>query len=88
MKCSECRFWGDGEDGEDGDRIYGTRRCTKAIMLWDAGTWSLAGEREDREYILKPEHESQMMFTQDGSDYRADLFTKPEFFCAHFKAMQ
>lgn len=26
------------------------------------------------------------MYTQDGSSYRADLYTKCDFFCAHFEA--
>jgi hypothetical protein len=36
---------------------------------------------------LLPEYEGTKMFVQDGSDYRAVLYTVADFSCAHFEVM-
>lgn len=83
MKCAGCKYW--GEDNDEYRALYGTKRCGKAIQMWDAGDWTWNDETLDRNYSLKPIFINQMAFVADGSDYRADLFTKADFFCAHFE---
>lgn len=83
MKCADCKYWGEGDDGRDA--LYGTKRCGKALQMWDAGHWDGEDYDSNKGYTLLHEHAGQMMFVKDGSDYRADLYTKPDFFCAHFE---
>lgn len=84
MKCTDCSFWGKA-DGSDLDgigtdqQLVGVRRCTKAMELWEATMWN-----EDYDRVLKPGVEDQKMFVTDGSSYAASLYTKPDFFCAHY----
>ncbi len=85
MRCDTCQFW----DPKNTDAVFDTDgldlgRCDKAMQLWDASEWSYD---DDGERVLRTAKDAgQMMFVQDGSDYRADLYTKPGFFCAHFTA--
>lgn len=79
VSCATCRFWQD-----DTDKLFGTKRCAKAVQMWDASEWRDAGNGCVR--VLLPEYATQKMFVKDGSDYRADLYTAADFFCAHYEA--
>jgi len=59
-------------------------QCTKVVMLWDATEWVENEEGWGSDRLVKEKYDTQMSFVQDASDYRAYLWTKPEFFCAHF----
>lgn len=84
MRCDECQFW--QLDDKEMHEIKGLGRCTKAMQLWDATEWVPDDDGEpgwcDRR--VKAEHADQMSFCNDGSQYSASLWTKAEFFCAHF----
>lgn len=77
ISCATCQHWQDDEG-----QLHDTKRCTKAVQMWDASEWR---DTDDDGYarILLPEFADQKMFVKDGSDYRADLYTRADFFCAH-----
>jgi hypothetical protein len=77
MRCDQCKFW-----HSEKPHIIG--ECTKAKPFWEVSTWTRGGT-EDWERKLKAEFRDLKMFCQDGSDYRAYLLTKPDFYCAHFE---
>lgn len=89
MRCDGCKFWDkdDREQRRAGDLTI--RRCTKALQWWNVSEWTNepdpANECENLR-VLAPEAVGLKMFTQDGSDYRADLLTAADFFCAHFES--
>jgi len=88
-RCDGCKHW----DMDSGKAFSGTGLCTKARPLWDVSEWDRYGGDHDGDVdpeaaaewtrCIKPEFADLKMFCQDGSDYRADLLTKPDFFCAH-----
>jgi hypothetical protein len=83
MRCDQCRHW----DAEEGKRKFakGVGLCTKAKPFWDVSEWNDDGDdMESWGRVLKPEFADQLMFVQDGSDYKAYLVTRPDFFCAHY----
>jgi hypothetical protein len=85
-RCDNCKHWVNESDSYRALKDLG--ECTKVVQLWDATVWSrpldTVGITEIVARIVKPELLEQMSFVQDTSDYNASLFTKPNFFCAHF----
>ncbi|RGE37267.1 hypothetical protein DZC30_22795 [Comamonas testosteroni] len=77
--CADCVFWKLQEENSTG-RSFGLGRCESAPMFWDATEWSDDGESR----TLKEEFCNTKAFLQDGSDYKADLLTKPDFGCVSF----
>ena len=55
----------------------------KAKPFWDCTDWGT--EETDYVRMLTPKFKDLKMFVQDGSDYSAHLWTRPNFFCAHFE---
>lgn len=86
MRCDRCQHW--GSDPEPSYRaIPGIKECRKAVQLWDATEW-VKDELDDLGspgVKRLPKDSKQMSFVQDASDYSARLYTKPEFFCAHYE---
>ena len=81
--CKTCKHW----EYEEPDGYYsevGLGECLRAKPFWECSGY--LDKDGDYKRVLTPEHASDMMFCQDGSDYRAFLLTKPEFFCAHWEA--
>lgn len=76
MRCDGCIHWDKNDAAEE---ILDVRRCSKALELWEASYWD-----EDYNRVLKADIEDQKMFVMDGSSYRANLYTRPDFFCAHY----
>lgn len=79
MRCDSCVYWSAFKSYDD-NQLLGVQKCEKAIELWEATTWNDDGDR-----VPKGEHADQMMFVMDGSSYMANLYTKADFYCAHFK---
>lgn len=75
-RCDRCSYW-DQSDRES----FGLRRCRYAVILWNASEWN----DPSCDWALKAEFADRKAFTQDWSDYRADLYTMPDFYCAGFK---
>lgn len=82
MRCDKCKFW-DRESGKE--YAGGVGECTKAKPFWDCSRWQ--DDDEGYRRVMLPECADMKMFVQDGSDYRAHLLTRPDFFCAEFKAL-
>lgn len=79
-QCSSCKFW-EPETPYERQIVADLGTCRRAHMFWDVSEWN---ENYDR--VLLPQHASDMMFVQDGSDYKAELLTRAIFWCAHFEA--
>ena len=87
MRCDQCKFWHKGEYKHAS--TLKVSLCTKATQWWDASEWACPSGYDDKGIQLrrlKPEFEGTKMFVQDGSDYRASLYTAADFFCAHFES--
>lgn len=81
-RCKTCKWWDRSEvdiDYPPDYAILGLGHCTKAVRLWEAIEWDEDNERR----FFKPGYDEQLSFTQDGSQYRADLYTRPDFGCVH-----
>ena len=75
-RCKTCKFWEPPKSQSYGE-VPGVGRCQKVVQFWDAAEWDEDGGGRK----LRPEFADALAFVQDGSDYRADLYTKPEFGC-------
>ena len=76
--CKECVYWGEDNDAP---MWRGLRRCMKAIMMENGWDWKHTDQGTEN-VELDP---TLMMYVEDGSSYYAALFTKPNFYCAHFE---
>jgi hypothetical protein len=100
MRCDQCKHWvndpNDKRHKYPPATQLGLGLCAKADMLLESTEWRSKNERpldfeSEVDGVFYPErkfdaaHEDVKMFVQDASDYRADLWTKPDFFCAHFE---
>lgn len=79
--CKGCRFW--EPSGGRLKRSMGLGRCSYAVMFWDATEWRDEGDGYDR--FPLPKYENQKVFVQDGSDYMAHMYTRPDHFCGEFQ---
>jgi hypothetical protein len=77
--CANCSYWGK-PDYASRPNIFETKQCQKPLLLWNAGAWDEAGN-----FSLQPEYAETKVFVQDASDYYAALYTKADFFCAHWQ---
>lgn len=86
MRCGECKHW--VQDEKSYRAVADLGECRKVELLWEATEWRLNedGEPGYCDRVIRSELVAQMSFVQDGSDYSARLWTKPDFFCAHFEA--
>lgn len=83
MNCGTCAHWVRRDQYEAGHSL-GLGKCKAAIHLYEATDWL---ELPGNDYVnaIRPEYADTLAFTQDASDYRADLLTKPEFGCVMYK---
>jgi hypothetical protein len=74
--CKTCEHWQLCDQYETGHSL-GLGRCEAALMLWDSTEW-----REDQDgRTFTEEARNTSAFVQDGSDYSAYLYTRPEHGC-------
>ena len=80
--CKNCNYWEVGESYKE------VNRCTYPKQLWDASEWV---ELEDIDEfgregvrVINELNKDTLAFVQDGSDYKANLFTLAEFGCVAF----
>lgn len=73
MKCGTCRHW----EKEESQYYLGLGKCGATVEFFNATNW----DAETGEHRLEKEYENRKAFTQDGSDYRSVLLTKPDFGC-------
>lgn len=88
-RCATCKFW-DRANRLDcapvvdapGDIHY----CVRPKMFWDATEWFDNPDEESwADRRLTADAKDDLMFVQDGSDYKAYLITRGAFFCAHWQ---
>jgi hypothetical protein len=81
--CATCKHWifDDGERSES-MKALNLGVCDAIPMFFDATTWGPDGPR-----VLKPEFAKMTAFTQDGSDYKAYLYTTKDHGCTLHEPM-
>jgi hypothetical protein len=98
MRCETCKHWElPDEDADYRAARRGFGRCRALRMLdtieedatrgmgwpggptvnWDADTAAVAWTKAEDDAV-----KAEMAYTQDGSGYRADVYTTSDFFCA------
>lgn len=82
--CSNCKHWDFPRKDKYSSDPKEINECFKAKVLWDCKQWNDTDIIEEI-YTIKEEFKDQKLFVQDGSDYRAVMLTKADFFCAHFE---
>lgn len=95
IRCSTCKFWLENSL-QHPIKTMKINLCQKPVEFWDASEWTrkeVIDEKTNKstyaiDRTIKEEYKDVKMFTQDGSDYRADLFTREDFFCAHWEPNQ
>lgn len=78
MKCASCKHWSEADSWSVGEDPA-VRKCGKVKMFWDSTDWDSTG---DKRIFL----DDSLAFVQDGSDYHAELLTKPDFCCIMWEA--
>jgi len=80
--CETCKYWAKPNSRYNEHRMV--RRCEKAVQLFDAEDWiEVDGKTQ---LVIIPQYKDQMMFTQDASSFAASLYTRNNFFCAHWES--
>ena len=79
--CRNCVFWKKPE--EDGEFNYAAMelgQCVVALALWDCTEYG-----DEEKLVIKKGNENKKAFVLDGSGYRANLLTRPNFGCVEYK---
>ena len=84
--CKNCKYW--EEEPWPSDKPKEVNRCAYPKQLWESTDWGELEEidefgRENIRTILSS-RKNTLAFVQDGSDYKANLFTRAEFGCVAF----
>ena len=80
QRCKTCKHWEQPEN--DYGEVPGTGKCAAAVQFWDTTEW----DKDSGYRTLKPEYATKLAFVQDGSDYRAELKTLPDFGCVQHES--
>lgn len=95
MRCDRCKHWPDKADEWEAEQA-GLRHCKAVRARWDIADEAseaagLAGTRDDSEEaeekfmaVRREALHKARAYVQDGSQYTASLWTRPDFFCALF----
>ena len=84
--CANCKFWKQNVKGEEG-WIIGLGKCTNVPMFYDATEPAHSDDPNDfgeDSNVLKPAFQGIKAVALDGSGYRAELLTMPDFGCVSF----
>ena len=84
--CVDCKLWAESKKGEAGWRM-GMGKCTNVPKFFDATEDVIAFDPEDYECgarTLKSDFTGTKAMVLDGSGYRAELITAPDFGCVDF----
>jgi hypothetical protein len=90
MRCDQCKHWKPIDEWEA--LSAGFRQCMAVRERWEIQDEASSGIEwsydENGEYIKRRKDAlaAAKACVQDGSEYRADLLTGPDFFCALFDA--
>lgn len=86
MNCAACKFWAKSEKGEAGWRMD-MGKCANIPKFYDATEDVSEFDPEDcgdGALTLKPEFKGVKALCLDGSGYKAELMTAPDFGCVNF----
>jgi hypothetical protein len=93
MKCEACKHWKKGSDNEEWEAAgAGFGECEGVRERWviqdEASEGVERDSDEEGEFATKRREalKAARAYVQDGSQYHAELFTAPDFFCALFAA--
>jgi hypothetical protein len=79
--CATCKHWRQPDyQGEKG-KLAGVKECARIHPLWEAAKWIRDAKDGEGDYQLTEDGKQSSAFVQDGSEYMAILFTKPDFSC-------
>lgn len=99
MRCDECKHW--FVDDRPGYREWeaeavGFGECKAVRERWvvqdeandGVRSWETVGDEAEEQWMAKRRDalRAARAYVQDGSEYRAELYTAPDFFCALFEA--
>lgn len=85
--CANCEFWEQSAEGEYGWKI-GLGKCSNVPMFYDATDDPSSDDPRDlgdESRVLKPDFQGTKAFALDGSGYRAELLTMPDFGCVSYE---
>lgn len=80
--CETCKFWRRATSEYSPEKDLALGKCGAIPMLWNATGWNDEGDKR----VVLPEYAQTKAFAQDGSDYRATLFTKADFGCVMYES--
>jgi len=80
VNCATCKHWKDLGDDSSATQL-GLKQCAKVAMFWDATEWNPDEDAIDYCERIFIQPLTTKAFVQDASDYRAYLFTMPDFGC-------
>ena len=96
MRCDQCRYWMDEEQSTWESRLSGMHLCGGVRERWriteDVTPWHERDEPDDESLELESWEadigkalSDARAYVEDGSQYKAYLWTAPGFFCALFQ---
>jgi hypothetical protein len=91
MRCDKCKFWKDKSENPEWEAgEAGFKQCLGVRARWriqDEASSGIEWDNVEEGQYMKRRREAlknARAYVQDGSEYRAELFTAPDFFCALF----
>ncbi len=84
--CAMCKFWEQSAKGQYGWK-FGLGKCANVPMFYDATEDPNSDDPEDlgdESRVLKPDCQGVKAVALDGSGYRAELLTMPDFGCVSY----
>ena len=86
MRCDACQFWTPPESGEWEPIRQSFGHCNRTPHSEDMTKWD--EEDDECRRVIVAEYADRTAAAVDGSGYYAGLITKPEHFCAMFRAKE
>ena len=81
--CKNCKHW-ESSPETNLPKNLDLGKCRRVKMFWDCTEWG--DECDDFQRLVKPCCAGEKAFVQDGSDYKAELITAPDFGCVQFES--
>jgi len=84
--CANCKFWEQRVEGQEGWPI-GLGKCTNVPKFYDATELPASDDPNDFgdcSRVLAPDYQGVKALALDGSGYRAELLTMPDFGCVSY----
>lgn len=87
-RCAHCKYWTDDEASWEAEGV-GFKRCAAVRERWriqDAVDVPASAPTEEWTARRREALKASRAYVEDGSEYKALLWTAPDFFCALFEA--